>query len=351
MDWWLATFLLGALLSLFLPIVPTIFYVVLCLAMSIMAFLGQKTRKLSVFFLGIAWVLFNAANYQYIIDQDVPLYFKGKSLAIGQISNIAQVNDNGQRFDFIISKVGDIHLKKQIKVRLSWKNTQTIVEQNQLWQFFIKVKPAHGLANVGGFSYKTWLRKNGIHATGYIVKSERNALLKNETSSRQDLYNKINSFLPVHSLSPLILALTFGERGQLTKSHWQVLQNTATQHLIAISGLHLGLIASGSYFILSWFMRLLPFKWLMKNRIPPRLLLCNYQVIVISLSCLTTLLYAYFAGFSIPTLRALIMLSLFWEAKFIGVKLSVTRWLLISVFIIVLSVFNYFDVAIDCIAE
>lgn len=39
----------------------------------------------------------------------------------------------------------------------------------------------------------------------------------------------------------LLLALGFGERAWLDKELWQLYQQTNTAHLIAISGLHIGL--------------------------------------------------------------------------------------------------------------
>ena len=43
------------------------------------------------------------------------------------------------------------------------------------------------------------------------------------------------------SLQGLLIALAFGERAWLDKTTWSIYQQTNTAHLIAISGLHIGL--------------------------------------------------------------------------------------------------------------
>ena len=43
------------------------------------------------------------------------------------------------------------------------------------------------------------------------------------------------------SLQGLLIALAFGERAWLDKNTWSIYQQTNTAHLIAISGLHIGL--------------------------------------------------------------------------------------------------------------
>jgi competence protein ComEC len=97
----------------------------------------------------------------------------------------------------------------------------------------------------------------------------------------------------------LVKALTLGDRSSLSTSQWQVLAQSGTAHLMAISGLHIGLVAGMIY----W----LAFQcWL---RIPYN----SYSAPQVAAVCsfLAALSYAALAGFSIPTQRALVMVSVF----------------------------------------
>ena len=370
MDWWLITFFLGALLSLFLPTVPTIFCVVLSLVFASVIFLGNKTRKYTGLFLGCAWLIYHGAIYQDAKRSFSPSKVNSVRSAIivkGTISTIPKLSNNKQRFNFVISHIEEVPLTDKYSVRLAWKNSThpqfKYLSQGQQWQLKIRLKPAHGLANTGGFSYQSWLRKNHLAATGYVLNEKvntkakpinntnpnnktkqakrrltnnanvgKNILIENTISLRHRLYQKISTLMPEHELSPIALALMFGERSQLNKSHWRVLKNTATQHLIAISGLHLGLVAGGGYLIFNWLITILPLGLILPATLKQKALLINHQYIVIFLTLILVFFYSYLAGFSVPTSRALIMLLLYWTAKIIGVRLSITRLILLTIF-------------------
>nr|WP_241242299.1 DNA internalization-related competence protein ComEC/Rec2 [Thalassotalea sp. G2M2-11] len=336
---------MGALLSLFLPIVPSLFSTVLLLFCALLCFSWSKTRFLSFFCLGMSWMFYSASSYQSVQDNQQHWLHQLASQTIvieGSVTGIAQIKESSQRFNFTIEKLAGKPLSEPIKVRLSWQQADRQTKQKipvkdqQSWQLTVRIKPAYGLANSGGFSYQTWLRRHNIHATGYVLNSGDNLVLNQKSSLRQALYDQTLALLPAHDLSALVIALSFGERGQLTKKHWQVLTLTATQHLIAISGLHLGLVAAASYFVIDLILMLLPFTLMAKQGSQPNWLKVNNKLVAIIFSCVITSYYAYLAGFSVPTMRALLMLLLFWFAKLSGIKLSLTRWLAITVFIVTL---------------
>ena len=365
MDWWLITFFLGALLSLFLPTVPTIFCVVLLIVLAGVIFFFAKTRKFTALILGCVWLQFHGALYQEVKLSHTPIKINATRQAMiiqGEIITIPQLKNKTKRFNFLISHINNQLIKQDNIIRLSWKSTDNLpfnhLSQGQKWQFKVRLKPAHGLANTAGFSYQTWLRKYHIVATGYVINTKKNKTdkaknknllsenkpLKNTATLRQALYNKIASLLPSNDLSPIVLALTFGERSQLTKTHWQVLKNTATQHLIAISGLHLGLVAGGAYIFFSLLMKIIPLHFLCSTNFQQKLLRTNHQLIVILFTLAFALFYSYLAGFSVPTSRALLMLLLYWTTRVLGIKLSVTRLILLTIFCIILfSPFSLFS--------
>ena len=94
----------------------------------------------------------------------------------------------------------------------------------------------------------------------------------------------------------LIKALAIGDKSSISNQQWRVLTSTGTSHLMAISGLHIGLAAFFTYLLIR---RLVPV-FVMK-RIPA-------QHIALVGGMLVALLYAMVAGLSIPTQRAVIML-------------------------------------------
>ena len=243
------------------------------------------------------------------------------------------------RFNFNVSHINQRQLNNSIQLRLSWKNASLALQQGQVVQLKVKFKPAHGLANLGGFSYQTWLNSKGISGTGYVVNHANNQVLIAELSIRQQLYNRYKSLLPdsaepESALAPLLLALAFGSRTQITADLWQVLQTTGTGHLIAISGLHIGLVATGSYVLFMWLLRLLPLHFFAHSA---QLQTMNIRYLGIGVSLTVALAYGYLAGFSLPTLRALVMLSLYWGIRLLAIRVSIKRWLLLTLFFLTLS--------------
>ena len=86
-------------------------------------------------------------------------------------------------------------------------------------------------------------------------------------------------------------------------------------------------------------LRIIPFQHPNWQRINWQRINGRYAAIVVSL--LMASLYAYLAGFSLPTQRALVMLYLYWLARLLGINLSVKRLILVTLFILlILSPFS-----------
>ncbi len=344
MDWWLASFFLGAILSLFLPIVPDLFVLFLLLLFSLLFFYYQPLRISSGLLFGACWMLLNAFNYQNQWQKNNlnPLkiasthqWIQGKVSSLHSLANPLEINNdkNPLRFNLNVTHINSTTLNSTIKIRLSWKKAKLSLQQGQIVQLKVKLKPAHGLANIGGFSYQTWLRSKGIIATGYVINHKKNKVIIAKSLMRQQLFNSYKDLLPKHKLSPLLLALGFGSRSELTQQLWHVLQITGTGHLIAISGLHIGLVATGSYFLLMLLIRFLPLN--IYNHLSQfQIINIRYLVIIVSLG--GAVIYGYLAGFSLPTIRALLMLSIYWLTRVLGIKVSITRWLLLTLFLLAL---------------
>ncbi|UAA40520.1 DNA internalization-related competence protein ComEC/Rec2 [Paraneptunicella aestuarii] len=185
-----------------------------------------------------------------------------------------------------------------LDIRLSWYQPEWQVQQGDRVRFSVKLKPPHGLANEHGFLYQQWLFANNIKATGYVRKDSGNALLEHGNSLRQGLLNRIQSYQLPHGR--WLLALTLGYRGGLEPEDWTVLQNTGTAHLIAVSGLHLGLVAGFLYILLSLC------AWPLQRFIAQYQI--NYHVFCLVACLVGSLGYAYLSGMALPTIRAWLML-------------------------------------------
>lgn len=172
----------------------------------------------------------------------------------------------------------------------------------QRWQLTLHLKPAHGSLNPGGFNYSKWLFSQSIRATGYVRAPNTAQLLQAADSSSRitQLRADIQQFIASRPLrnDGVLAALAVGLRDNISDHQWQVFRRTGTAHLIAISGLHIGMVAAIAYFLgaLIWRHSLLA-----RSQIPA-------QSIARISAILAATGYAALAGFALPTLRALLML-------------------------------------------
>ena len=97
----------------------------------------------------------------------------------------------------------------------------------------------------------------------------------------------------------MLAALAVGDRRFLDDTTWDVLLHTGTNHLVAISGLHVGLVGGLGLLLGTWTWRLLGGA---AGRVPA-------PVAGAVAGLMTAGTYAALAGFTIPTQRALLMLA------------------------------------------
>ncbi|MDC0602655.1 DNA internalization-related competence protein ComEC/Rec2 [Aliiglaciecola sp.] len=243
----------------------------------------------------------------------------------GEVVSIRPTTDNAM-FTLKASQINGKPLWGERYIRLSWRLPDYQLKQGFRGTFVVKLKPVNGLANLGGFRYQQWLVANEIAAIGY-VKSLIPDTLISDISLRHHLIDKVLS-IPLNHQGWL-LALTFGERGYLSNPQWQLIQNTGIAHLIAISGLHLGIVAVFSYWLFMLFMRLLAYMF----RLPQQL---QYQWVGGVVALVICYFYAVLAGLSLPTIRAIFMLALLMVFNLTKRKVNFFVFFCLSVFLFIL---------------
>jgi len=297
-------FLFGVVLLQHFTFLPDKKWVWILLFLSVvMLKLSKKMLIVSACAFGFAWALHFAYSQ---MSWTLPHESEGKNLLItGYIASIPDQAQFGQTFLFSVKKTNEQSIKSLI--HLTWQNKFVHLRAGQEWQFTVRLKKIHGTMNPGGFDYEAFALSQGIRANGYIVNKEKNKLLSDHwyhyslDRIRQHVKEKIERNLPVSNTSPWIVALVTGERRGINQENWQVLRNTGTNHLMAIAGLHIGFMASFTFAIVAWCWRRIPFLTL---NIPAPIA-GGLAALMIALA------YSALAGFSIPTQRACLMLSIF----------------------------------------
>lgn len=281
---WILASLVPILLFRFIPILRPVF------AASVMLIAGATLGTLS----GEATLSHQLPAR--LIKQDL--------LASGQVQGLVKHGHRHQRFMFNISS---LHHQEQAvnyngPVLLNCYQPCPTFKSGQHWRMTLRLKPAHGTLNPGGFNYAQWLFSQSIRSSGYVRTREPLKLLEEPGISLNiDLFRtKIHQFIQSQKLSygGLISALAVGIRDNIDESSWRVLRRTGTAHLVAISGLHIGMVAAIAYFICHFLWR----HSLLRYSHIPAPTMARVGALV------AAALYAALAGFALPTLRALLML-------------------------------------------
>ena len=237
-------------------------------------------------------------------------------------------------FDFCLTEIDDhqISFYQANKLRLSYYRATNEQSAKMLagsfWKLRAKLKPIHGRLNPGGFDYEKWLVSEGFIGSGYIKNSEMLAAKFSVKAYyqylRQKILLKLNQVIPEGESKGMILALAIGERGSITAEQWQAIKDSGTSHLLAISGLHIGIAALWSYYF--WLFIFARIKSI-SRKLPA-------QKIAEVGSLVGALSIALLSGFGYPAQRALIMLGVYLYTRWSGRHLSLANILAISVIII-----------------
>ena len=249
-------FAAGTCAFYFLPELPPVLpLVVAAILLGAASWRLSLLRPLALAVLGLLLAQIHACR---VLCVSFPEHLIGVDVEVtGVVASLPAEKGSATRFLFQVERArqGNEDLELRGRVRLSWYRDAPRLLVGERRRLLVRLKPAHGLANPAGFDYERWLFQQGIQATGHVRRSEGNRLLHPGPSThlvnrwRQLLRDHITSVLGDSSATGLVQALVLGERTGLEPEQWDVLTRTGTNHLIAISALHVGLIATFVFFL------------------------------------------------------------------------------------------------------
>lgn len=229
-----------------------------------------------------------------------------------------------------ISRALSQGLNKQL-VQLSCYRCPIEVLPNQRWQLIVRLKNPHGFASWGAFDFEKYLFRHKIVARGYVRVKQPNLLLGNGNFSidnfRWNVRTQLNEQLVDYPQGKaMIAALMIGDKSLLSQQQKASFQISGVSHLMAISGLHVGLVFLAVVWLLKYLLR--PMAWAFDHW--PR------QQIALIPALAAALTYSALAGFAVSTERALIMLCVFVICRIFARDVSLLKVLLLAMAVLLL---------------
>ena len=300
---------------------------------------------ISLFFLGILNI--NLYLYQKPGKADISLYTGKNKIAVeGLICKTPRVLP--RKTDLIVSTTRIIKNGYDIpvegKVLLSVKDNKQSFKYGDYIRAKTRLKKPHSFNNPGGFDYERYLLYKGIKVRGFINNSAKIVILRENRGNilkirlekfRTSMRNLISATSPNYE-GKILQALILGEKGQIPEDILENFKRTGISHVLAISGLHIGIIA---------FLALILIKAIMKSS---EYLLLKFNIIKVSaiFAIIPIIGYAFIAGLGISTVRATIMILTFILAVLLGKERDLLNTLALAAFIIlIVTPVSVFDVS------
>lgn len=187
----------------------------------------------------------------------------------GRIVSTLEVDGNRIRFDLQVERIEGEPLEDSETVRLTryaatldelehWEK----VRRGNQWQGSVQLSYPSSQRNPGAFDYRSFLRQQGIYFTGKVKNSEwmtDDAELRSVDTvlslidRLRDIWREQVYQLFTSETAALIVAMTIGERSELSVELLERYQELGIVHLLAISGLHVGILFSTLYWLLTRF--------------------------------------------------------------------------------------------------
>lgn len=177
-----------------------------------------------------------------------------------------------------------------------------------------RLKQPHRYNNPGVFDYRTYLKRKGIFRKGWIKSEKDITKLNSSTSLMRTVFNFRNRFFAFvgndSQEKHFLHAFLLGMREALPYKLRDSFVRTGTAHLLAISGLHIGILAWFFYIFFREIWRFLPFRFYLQltRKIRPKKLAA-----ILSVPPLVG--YTLFVGSTTSTVRAVVMILTYFVAK------------------------------------
>ncbi|MEX0873197.1 MAG: DNA internalization-related competence protein ComEC/Rec2 [Aquisalimonadaceae bacterium] len=274
--------------------------VLLCLAPALR---WPRWRAPWAFLAGAAFAVHTAHG---ALNDRLPDHRTGESLTVvGRIVSIPSLTGSGARFVFHPEDANAANLPGALQV--SWYGAPAGLAAGATWQLRLRLRSPRDRVNPGVADQERYFLLGRVGALASVVPHHANRQLRPGGGlhyQRQQLAATIQRHVQNADAAALAVALSVGDRQHISTELRQRLMATGTSHLVAISGLHVGLVAGGVWWLTSLLWRI---SGLSGGRIPAPLA-------GVGPALAAAALYAALAGFALPTRRALVMAVLAFTA-------------------------------------
>ncbi len=229
---------------------------------------------------------------------------------LGQIDSQPLQIRNRTRFDLRVTALDADHQTHVVAglLRVTAVGDLPDIAVGDKIRFKGRMRSVTNFKNPGGFNYKRYMAFKGIYATAYVRGDRIRIVGKSPPAVVSEMINRVRgrfADLVEKSGTPevqgVLKALIIGDRTQISDAIRQRFNRAGVGHLLAISGLHIGIVATVAFTFLHWLMG-----W-----IKPLLWRAWTRKMAALLALIPVIAYGVVAGLSPSTQRAVLMVAVF----------------------------------------
>ncbi|EGQ5279854.1 ComEC family protein [Enterobacter hormaechei] len=172
----------------------------------------------------------------------------------------------------------------------------------QRWAMILRLRTVHGELNDGGYDSQKNAFARHQTLSGRFTHAE---IVDAHCSLRAQYLTSLQNTLSAYQWGTVILGLGMGERLSVSREIKNLMRETGTMHLMAISGLHIALAASVIWFLARGIQFFLPGRWII------------WQIPLLA-GLIFAAFYAWLTGLQPPALRTVIALVVLAALKMSG---------------------------------
>lgn len=245
----IVAFCAGAFACTRAPALPGIEVLLATLPVALALAVTPRTRWLALAWLGFAYA---GAFGTFELAERLPPSLAGQDLRLeGRVVSVPERSGRLTRFRLRLENCPACWARTT--VMLSVYGDVFRPKPGERWQLTVRLHRPRGSVNPGLFDYDGWLLAEGIGARGYVrrdpppIRLAAARWLDRPQAFRAELQRKIAEVVADPAIGGLVTALTIGDSAGIGSDNWRVLSATGTNHLLIISGLHVGLVAGAAF--------------------------------------------------------------------------------------------------------
>ena len=334
---WMLAFCGGVMLAGRLPQLPPVPIILMsCLLVPLLC-RWRRCRIAAAALAGACWLF---CWGQSALANRFPAHDTTLDLLVqGRVTSVPVPTEQGWRLRFRIEARCDsagictaLDRQQQRTVLVSIYEQLALVP-GQRWQWLLRLRRPHGFFNPGGFDQEAWLLQQGIAATGYLRSSGFNRQLA--AAAGQPRFERLRQALAARMQSRpeqpylqagLMKALALGLHQDIPDSYWRQFTQLGLNHLVVISGLHVALVAGVLYRLGLLLAR--SSTTLLLGLTAPRFAACW--------ALAGAWFYSGLAGFTLPVLRSLVMVAVYFSGTLLQRQTSAVASLLLALLLVLL---------------